>query len=119
MRTFNFKVRNIQDEKYLTYIMGEETELDEDVLDYCEENEVKELIGIIYEEDEDYDYLTYDITNKISLDDFIKTKVSCEQVLSVIRNVANGLVSLKEQTIPLTYILLNISNTEVKVLSSA
>ena len=47
MRTFNFKVRNIQDEKYLTYIMGEETELDEDVLDYCEENEVKELIGII------------------------------------------------------------------------
>lgn len=109
MRTFNFKVRNIQDEKYLTYVMGEETELDEDVLDYCEENEVKELIGIIYEEDEDYDYLTYDITNKISLDDFIKTKVSCEQVLSVIRNVANGLVSLKEQTIPLTYILLNRS----------
>ena len=31
MRTFYFKARNIGQEKYLTYTMGEETELDEDV----------------------------------------------------------------------------------------
>lgn len=87
--------------------MGEECELDEDVLDYCEENDVKELLGIIYEEDDDYDYLTYDISKRTSLDDFIKGYLNCEQVLSIIRNVANNLISLKEQAIHLAYVLLN------------
>lgn len=107
MRTFNFKARNIGNEKYLTYTMGEECELDEDVLDYCEENTLKELVGIIYEEDDDYDYLTYDITGRVSLDDYIKTEMSCEKVLNILRSVADGLISLKEQTIHLSYILLN------------
>lgn len=107
MRTFNFKARNIGREKYLTYTMGEECELDEDVLDYCEENDLKELVGIIYEEDDDYDYLTYDITGRISLDEFIKEEMSCEQVLYILRNVASNLISLKEQAIHLSYVLMN------------
>ena len=107
MRTFNFKARNIGQEKYLTYTMGEECELDEDVLDYCEENNLKELVEIIYEEDDDYDYLTYDITGKVSVCDFIKQEVSSNQVLLILRNVANNLISLKEQAIHLSYVLLN------------
>lgn len=31
MRTFNFRARNIGEEKYLSYTMGEDCELDEDV----------------------------------------------------------------------------------------
>lgn len=107
MRTFNFKARNIGDEKYLTYTMGEECELDEDLLDYCEDNDVKEILDIIYEEDEDYDYLTYDITSLTSLSDYTVNPLRCEQVLNIVRNTAASLVSLKEQTIQLTYILLN------------
>ena len=107
MRTFHFKARNIGDEKYLTYTMGEETELDEDVLDYCEENLPEELLPIIYEEDDDYDYLTYDITECVSLEEFTRQEVSCEQVLNILRNTAGSLISLKEQTIPLSYVLLN------------
>lgn len=107
MRTFNFKARNIGSEKYLTYTMGAECELDEDVLDYCEENAVKELVGIIYEEDDDYDYLTYNITDLISLEEFIKSEMTCEKVLHILRNVANNLISLKEQAIHLSYVLLN------------
>lgn len=107
MRTFYFKARNIGQEKYLTYTMGEGCELDEDVLEYYEENKPEELIDIIYEEDDDYDYLTYDITEKISLADYIKDEVNCEQVLFLLRNIANGLISLKEQTIHLSYILMN------------
>lgn len=107
MRTFNFKARNIGDEKYLTYTMGEECELNEDLLDYCEDNDVKEILDIIYEEDEDYDYLTYDITNLTSLSDYTVNPLRCEQVLNIVRNTAASLVSLKEQTIQLTYILLN------------
>ena len=107
MRTFNFKAKNIGRERYLTYIMGEECELDEDALDYCEENHLKELIGIIYEEDEDYDYLTYDISDRLSLGSYVENGVNCEQTLFILRNVANTLVLLKEQAIHLSYILLN------------
>lgn len=107
MRTFNFKARNIGEEKYLTYTMGEECELDEDVLDYCDDNDVNELLDIIYEEDEDYDYLTYDITGRTSLAAYTQKEMSCGQVLNIIRNVSNSLVSLKEQTIHLSYIILN------------
>lgn len=107
MRTFNFKARNIGNEKYLTYTMGDDCELDEDVLDYCEENALKELVGIIYEEDDDYDYLTYDITDRVSLEDYIKSEMNCEKVLNILRNIADSLISLKEQAIHLSYVLLN------------
>ncbi|MDE6024219.1 MAG: FHA domain-containing protein [Lachnospiraceae bacterium] len=109
MRTFNFKARNIGEEKYLTYTMGEECELDEDVLDYCEENDVKEILDIIYEEDDDYDYLTYDITGRVTLENYIKREMNAEKVLNILRNVASSLISLKEQAVQLSYILLNKS----------
>ncbi len=109
MRVFNFKARNIGEEKYLTYTMGEECELDEDVLDYCEDNNLKELVDIIYEEDDDYDYLTYDITGKVSLEEYIANEMKAKQVLLIVRNLANNLISFKEQAIQLSYILLNRS----------
>ena len=109
MRTFSFKARNIGEERYLTYTMGEEVELDEDVLDYCEEQTPEELLGIIYEEDDDYDYLTYNVTELVTLEDYIRQEHTCEQVLFVLRNVAQEMISLKEQAIPLSYILLNRS----------
>lgn len=107
MRTFNFRARNIGEEKYLSYTMGEDCELDEDVLDYCQDNVPEELIEIIYEEDDDYDYLTYPITGKTSLEEYIAQEHDCESVLLILRNVAQEMISLKEQAIPLSYVLLN------------
>ena len=88
MRTFNFRARNIGEEKYLSYTMGEDCELDEDVLDYCQDNAPEELIEIIYEEDDDYDYLTYPVTGKVSLDTYIQQEHDCESVILILRNVA-------------------------------
>lgn len=107
MRTFNFRARNIGEEKYLSYTMGEDCELDEDVLDYCQDNAPEELVEIIYEEDDDYDYLTYPITGKLSLEEYIAQEHDCESVLLILRNVAQEMISLKEQAIPLSYVLLN------------
>lgn len=109
MRTFNFKSKIIGSEKYLTYVMGEETELDEDVLDLCEENKIRELVEIIYEEDDDYDYLSYDVSNLLTIEEFAGNEAKGDQVLLVLRNIAESLISLKEQTIHLNYILLNKS----------
>ena len=59
MRKVNFKVRNIGSEKYLSYVLDDETDLDEELLDYLDDNKIAELIDIIYEEDDENDYLTY------------------------------------------------------------
>lgn len=107
MRTFNFRARNIGEEKYLSYTMGEDCELDEDVLDYCQDNTPEELVEIIYEEDDNYDYLTYPITGKLSLEEYISKERDCESVLFILRNIAQEMISLKEQAVPLSYVLLN------------
>ena len=47
MRRFYFTAKNLGAERFLTYTMGEGMDIDEDVLDYCEENTVPEIIDII------------------------------------------------------------------------
>ena len=46
MRKVNFKVRNIGSEKYLSYVLDDETDLDEELLDYLDDNKIAELIDI-------------------------------------------------------------------------
>ena len=67
MRKVNFKVRNIGSEKYLSYVLDDETDLDEELLDYLDDNKIAELIDIIYEEDDENDYLTYNITDRTTV----------------------------------------------------
>ena len=107
MRRFIFTAKNIGRERYLTYIMGEGMEVDEDVLDYCEDNDIPEILNIIYEEDDDYDYLTYDITGRTTLEKFTEETVNREKVFKLLRNISLAMISVKEHAIPLSYILLN------------
>ncbi len=107
MRSFRFIAKNLGRERYLTHIMGEGMEVDEDVLDFCEENEIDEIINIIYEEDDEYDYLTYDVTGRMSIDKYSQGVMDREKVLKLLRNVALGMISIKEHAIPLSYIILN------------
>ncbi|MBO4864419.1 MAG: FHA domain-containing protein [Eubacterium sp.] len=107
MRYFRFTAKNLGQERYLTYVMGEGMEVDEDVLDYCEENELPEIVGIIYEEDDDFDYLTYDVTGKMTVDGYSQGTMNREKVLKLLRNIALGMISINEHAIPLSYIILN------------
>lgn len=107
MRSFYFTEKNIGDEKYLTYTMGEGFDVDEEALDICEETNPEELIDIIYSEDDDFDYLSYDISGKTSIDAYISQEMKAVQMLNLVRNVANSLISLKDQGLQLSYIVLN------------
>ena len=107
MRSFYFTAKNIGKDRYLTYIMGEGTELDEDALDYCEENEMPQIVDILYEEDDDFDYLTYDISGLMTLEKFTGEVINKEVVLKMLRNISLGMISIKECAIPLSYIILN------------
>ena len=84
MRSFSFHAKTIGKERYLTYILGEGMELDEDTLDFLEDESPVELVRVIFEQDEDYDYLTYDISGKISLEKYTSGVVSKETVLKIL-----------------------------------
>ncbi len=107
MRSFEFRAKNIGRERYLTYIMGEGCEMDEDILDLCEESGLRELVKVIYHEDDDYDYLTYDVTGMTNIEKFTKGQMNRETVFKLVRNIASTIISCKENAIPLSYILMN------------
>ena len=109
MRRFYFTAKNLGAERFLTYTMGEGMDIDEDVLDYCEENTVPEIIDIIYEEDDDFDYITYDISGRMTVEDFIQGTMDKEKVFNLLRNISMGMININEYAIPLSYILLNKS----------
>lgn len=113
MRKISFKVRNIGSEKYLSYILDDDCEFDEELLDYLEENKIPELIDIIYEEDDENDYLTYNVTGRTTVDALLSNTVNAEKILGIIRGVASGIVNLRDLGIPASYVVLHKKFTYV------
>ena len=96
MRKVNFKVRNIGSEKYLSYVLDDETDFDEELLDYLDDNKISELIDIIYEEDDENDYLTYNITDRTTVGALLSGTVHAEMMLGIIRGTAAGIVNMRD-----------------------
>ncbi|MBT9754184.1 FHA domain-containing protein [Coprococcus eutactus] len=113
MRKVSFKVRNIGSEKYLSYILNDDCEFDEELLDYLEENKIPELIDIIYEEDDENDYLTYNVTGRTTVDALLSNTVNAEKILGIARGVASGIVNLRDLGIPASYVILHKGFTYV------
>lgn len=113
MRKVNFKVRNIGSEKYLSYILNDDCEFDEELLDYLEENKIPELIDIIYEEDDENDYLTYNVTGRTTVDALLSNTVNAEKILGIVRGIASGIVNLRDLGIPASYVILHKGFTYV------
>ena len=113
MRKVNFKVRNIGSEKYLSYVLDDETDFDEELLDYLDDNKIAELIDIIYEEDDENDYLTYNITDRTTVGALLSGTVHAEMMLGLIRGVASGIMNMRDLGIPVSYVILNKDFTYV------
>lgn len=113
MRKVSFKVRNIGSEKYLSYILNDDCEFDEELLDYLEENKIPELIDIIYEEDDENDYLTYNVTGRTTVDALLSNTVNAKKILGIVRGVASGIVNLRDLGIPASYVILHKGFTYV------
>ena len=113
MRKVNFKVRNIGSEKYLSYVLDDETDMDEELLDYLDDNKIAELIDIIYEEDDENDYLTYNITDRTTVGALLSGTVHAEMMLGIIRGVASGIMNMRDLGIPVSYVILNKDFTYV------
>lgn len=113
MRKVNFKVRNIGSEKYLSYVLDDDCDFDEELLDYLEDNNIVELIDIIYEEDDENDYLTYNVTDRTTAESLLSNTVNAEMMLGVIRGVASAIVNMRDLGIPVSYVVLHRAFTYV------
>ena len=107
MKKISFRVRNFENEQFLTFNIDNDAELDEDTLDYLEEEEPEGIVPVIFEEEEEFDTFSYDITDKIHLCELSAQEINAEMVLLVLRGVAISLLSMAEYRIPLSYLVLN------------
>ena len=107
MKKVNFRVRNFEKERFLTYNIHDDARLDEEVLDFLEDEEPKGIVSIIYDEEEECDTFSYDITGKICLSELSKQDINAEMVLRVMRGLVLALIDMGEYRVPLSYLVLN------------
>lgn len=107
MKKVSFRVRNFDKEQFLTFNIDNEAKLDEELLNFLEEEEPKGIVPVIFEEEEDYDSFSYNITDKIHLIELSSQEINAEMVLMVLRSLVLTLIDMAEYRIPLSYLVLN------------
>ena len=107
MKKVSFRIRKFDKEQFLTYNIDNDASLDEEVLDFLEEEEPKGLVPIIFEEDEEFDTFSYNITDKIRLCELSNQEINAEMVLRVMRGLVLSLVDMSEYRVPLSYLVLH------------
>ena len=107
MKKISFRVRNFDKEQFLTFNIDNEACLDEDLLDFIEDEEPQGIVPVIFEEEEEFDTFSYNVTDKIKLSELSNQEINAEMVLMVLRSLVLVLVDMLERRIPLSYLVLN------------
>jgi hypothetical protein len=107
MKNISFRVRQFDKETFLTFNIDNDAELDEELLDYLEEEEPQGIVPVIFEEGDEFDTFSYDITDKIRLRELSQQVINSEMVLKVLRGLIVNLMNMSEYRIPLSYLVLN------------
>jgi len=107
MKKVSFIARNFGKERYLTYDIAADAVFDEEVLDFLEEEEPKGLVPIIYEESEEKETFSYDVTDKIRLCELSGQEINAEMVLKVMRGIVLSLIDMGEYRVSLSYLVMN------------
>lgn len=107
MKKISFRVRNFDKEQFLTFNIDNDATLDEEVLDFIENEEPKGVVPVIFEEGEEFDTFSYDITDKIHICELSNQEINAEMVLRVLRSIVLALIDMSEYRIPLSYLVLN------------
>lgn len=108
MKKVSFRVRNFDKEQFLTYNIDNEADLDDEVLDFLEEEEPDGIVPIIFDDqEEECDTFSYDITDKIHLTELSNQEINAELVLMVMRGIVISLTNMAEYRIPLSYLVLH------------
>lgn len=108
MKKVSFRVRNFDKEQFLTFDIDNEAELDEELLDFLEDEEPRGIVPVIFEDGgEEQDTFSYNITDKIHLSELSNQEINAEMVLMVMRGIVKSLINMTENRIPLSYLVLH------------
>ncbi len=107
MKKISFRVRKFDKEQFLTFNIDNEAELDEELLDYLEEQEPAGIVPVIFEEGEEFDTFSYNVTDKIRLSELSEQEINAEMVLLVLRGLVMALIDMAEYRVPVSYLVLN------------
>ena len=108
MKKVSFRVRNFDKEQFLTFDIDNEAELDEELLDFLEDEEPRGIVPVIFEDGgEEQDTFSYNITDKIHLCELSNQEINAEMVLMVMRGIVLSLINMAENRIPLSYLVLH------------
>lgn len=107
MKKISFRVRNFDKEQFLTFNIDNEAELDEEMLDFIEDEEPAGIVPVIFEEGEEFDTFSYNVTDKIRLSELSNQEINAEMVLMVLRGLVLTLIDMAEYRIPISYLVLN------------
>ena len=107
MKKISFRLRSFDKEQFLTFDIDNDAELDEELLDFLEDEEPEGIVPVIFEEQDEFDTFSYDITDKIHLCELSNQEINAEMVLMVLRGLVLSLMNMSEYRIPLSYLVLN------------
>lgn len=107
MKKVSFRVRSFDKEQFLTYNIDNEACLDEEVLDFIEDEEPKGIVSVIFEEGEEFDTFSYNITDRIHISELANQEINAEMVLKVLHSLVLTLIDMAEYRIPLSYLVLH------------
>lgn len=107
MKKVSLRVRSFEKECFLTYDIDNEASLDEELLDFIEDDEPKGIVPVIFEEGDEFDTFSYNVTDKIHLSELSMQEVNAEIVLRVLRSLVLTLIDMAEYRIPLSYLVLH------------
>ncbi len=107
MKKISLRVRNFDEEKFLTFNIDNEAKLDEELFDFIEEEEPDGIVPVIFEVGEEFDTFSYDVTDKIPLKELFEQVNASEMVLKVLRGLVLALINMVECRISLSYLVLN------------
>lgn len=107
MKKVSLIIRDFGKERFLTFNIDNEADLDEELLDFMEDEEPKGIVPVIFEENEEFDTFSYNITDRIPLKELFQQEINAEMTLKVLRGLVLALINMMECRIPLSYLILN------------
>ena len=107
MKKVSLRIRNFDKERFLTFNIDNEADLDEELLDFIEDEEPNGIVPVIFEENEEFDTFSYNITGRIQLKELFEQEINAEMTLKVLRSLVLVLIDMVECRIPLSYLILN------------
>lgn len=108
MKKVSFRVRNFDKEQFLTFDIDDEAELDEELLDFLEDEEPRGIVPVIFEEGgEEQDTFSYNITDRIHICELSNQEINAEMVLKVMWGLVRAFIDMAEYRVPLSYLVLH------------